>query len=177
MNTTNPSPHLDPAVLTDRVTAAVSAHRIKLRLLTGVAFLFGFLTVAASVLFVCFYLILYLPKQKQILRDAENIAQQARTDSAARAESVPEAIQRIDKFLGVQITLTHVVSLGTTMIAVVVGILGLGTLVLLSVVLLHRRVALHQIEASLAQISTQFRELQVQSSGSGTPGQGRPIST
>jgi hypothetical protein len=158
MNSPHPSSQPEPAAIHHRVLDAVRSHRIKIRLLTGVAFLFGFVTVIASVLFVCFYLVLYLPKQKQILRDAE-IAHQATSNPAAGAEPMREAIERIDKFLGVQITFTHVISMGTTMIAVVVGILGLGTLVLLTVVVLNRRVALQQINVSLAQISQQLQEL------------------
>ena len=44
--------------------------------------------------------------------------------------------------------------------AVAVGASGLGTLILLTVVVLNRRIALNQINANLAQISNQLRELQ-----------------
>jgi hypothetical protein len=47
-------------------------------------------------------------------------------------------------------------------VALAVGVLGLGTLILLMVVILNRRVALNQINASLAQISKQLRELQTE---------------
>ena len=161
MNTNQPSPPLDPSDLNQRVTAAVRSHGTKIRVLTSVAFLFGFLTVAASVLFVAGYLIFYLPKQKQMLRDAEIAAQQANSRPAGE-ESVPDAIKRIDRFLGVQIVMSYAVSMGTTGLAIVVGVLGLGTLVLLTVVVLNRRVALQQINVSLAQISEQLRELQAQ---------------
>jgi hypothetical protein len=165
MNTTNPSTNLDAAI-NDRVAAAVRSHRIKIRVLTSVAFLFGFLTVAASVCFVWCYLIVYLPKQRQMLQDAKIVAQQAKTGGGARGETVEEAIKRIDNFLGVQITMTHVVSMGTTVVAIVVGILGSGTLVLLTVVVLNRRAALNQINASLAQISDQLREWQTNQNAS-----------
>ena len=48
------------------------------------------------------------------------------------------------------------------MVAVSVGLLGLGTLVLLAVVVLGRRATLQQVNANLAQISTQLKELQSQ---------------
>ena len=160
MNTSNQSPNLDPAAIHDRVTAAVRSQATKTRILTSIAFLFGFLAVAASVLFVCAYLVLYLPKQKQILRNAEAVAQSARPVAGGKEESVPDAIKRIDQFLGVEIILTHVVSMGMTAIAIMVGVLALGTLVLLTIVVLNRRATLHQINVSLAQISSQLRELQ-----------------
>ena len=47
-----------------------------------------------------------------------------------------------------------------TALAVAVGLLAVGTLVLLAVVILSRRATLNQINASLAQISTQLKELQ-----------------
>ena len=160
MNPSNPSPPPPPADIHDRVTIAVRSHRIKIRVLTSMAFVFGFLAVAASGFLVLCYLILYLPKQKQILRDAEIVAQQASSMAGGGEESVQDAVKRIDKFLGVQVTLTHVVSMGTTMVAVVVGVLSLGTLVLLIVVILNRRVTLNQINVSLAQLADQLRELQ-----------------
>ena len=160
MNTSNQSPNLDPVAIHDRVTAAVRSQATKTRILTSIAFLFGFLAVTASVLFVCAYLVLYLPKQKQILRNAEAVAQSARPVAGGKEESVPEAIKRIDQFLGVEIILTHVVSMGMTAIAIMVGVLALGTLVLLTIVVLNRRATLHQINVSLAQISSQLRELQ-----------------
>jgi hypothetical protein len=45
-------------------------------------------------------------------------------------------------------------------VAAAVGLLGLGTLTLLTVVILNRRVALNQINMSLAEISSQLRELE-----------------
>ena len=159
MNANNPSPHLDPAAFNDRVTAAVHSHRLKLRLLTSVAFLFGFLAVAAGVFIVWFYLFMYLPKQRQMIQEAEAAVQQART--ASSPTSVEEDVKRIDKFLGVQIVLTYVISAGVTLVGVSVGVLALGTLTLLTVVILNRRVTLNQINVSLAQISNQLRELQI----------------
>jgi hypothetical protein len=42
-----------------------------------------------------------------------------------------------------------------------VGILALGTLVLLAVVVLNRRVTLRQINASLSQISGQLKQIEL----------------
>lgn len=156
MNEQSNQPTPDAGVINERVKTAVNVHRIKLRVLTGAAFAFGILAVAASIFIVWFYLIMYLPKQKQMLRDSENAFAQTK-----QAEiSVEENVKQINKFLGVEVLLTHVVSMGVTIVALSVGVLGLGMLVLLSVVILNRRITLNQINVSLAQISRQLRELQ-----------------
>jgi len=158
----------DPGALPDlpavneRVAAAVHSHRVRIRVLTTVSFLFGFLAVAASVFVVWCYLIFYLPKQKALLRAAEVAVEEARTNPAAGEASIQDAVKRIDRFLGAEIHLTHVASMGTTAVASVVGILGLGTLVLLTVVVLGRRATLNQINANLSQISNQLKELHSQ---------------
>src|SRR6185436_15077831 len=99
---------------------------------------------------------MYLPKQRKMLYDSEKAAQQAKS----AASSVEDNVKEINKFMGAEVLLTHVVSMGVTIVALSVGVLGLGMLVLLSVVIPNRRVALNQINLSLAQISSQLRELQ-----------------
>lgn len=146
----------DAGAINERVKTAVNSHRIKLRVLTTAAFVFGFVATAASIFIVWFYLIMYLPKQKQILYDSEKAVEQAKS----AANSVEDNVKQINKFLGVEVLLTHVVSMGVTIVALSVGVLGLGMLVLLSVVILNRRATLNQINVSLAQISDQLRELQ-----------------
>ena len=79
----------------------------------------------------------------------------------AKTETVEETLQRLDRFLGVEIFMTHVISMGTTIVAAAVGVLALGTLVLVLVVMLNRRVTLNQINVSLAQISSQLKDLQL----------------
>jgi hypothetical protein len=45
------------------------------------------------------------------------------------------------------------------LVAVAVGLLALGTLVMLALMVSQRRATLHQINTSLAQIAEQLREL------------------
>ena len=155
MNTppTNPLTNLDD--INVRVAAAVKAQRNRIRALTSMALLFGFLAIGASILIVAFYPVMYLPKQKELIRRAEAAATQAKT------ETTEESLRRLDKFVGAEILMTHVISMGTTIVAAAVGILALGTLVLVLVVVLNRRATLNQINASLAQISIQLKELQL----------------
>jgi hypothetical protein len=55
--------------------------------------------------------------------------------------------------------------MGVTVVAIAMGLLGLGTLILLTMVVLNRRVALNQINDSLVQISNQLRKLQTERGG------------
>ena len=58
MNTNNPSPNSDLAA------TAVRSHRIKIRVMTTVAFLLGFLAMITGILIVWSYPVFMLPKQK-----------------------------------------------------------------------------------------------------------------
>lgn len=149
----NPLPDMDE--INSRVAAAVNAQGKKLRFLTGAALSLGLIAVAISFLILVFYPVMFLPKQKEMIRRAEAAASQSKT------ETVEETVKRLDKFVSVEIRMMHVVSMGTTIVAVAVGALALGTLVLVSVVTINRRTALKQINISLAQISGQLKELQL----------------
>jgi Na+/citrate or Na+/malate symporter len=158
-NHMNPQPNPpmpDAGAINQRVKKAVRSHRLKLRVLTAAAFVFGFVAIAASVFIVWFYLIIYLPKQREMLNWSQTVVQQAGTST----DSAEKGVKRIDNLLRNEVILTHVVSMGVTVVALAVSALGLGTLILLTVVVLNRRIALNQINASLAQISNQLRELQ-----------------
>ena len=152
MNTNHPS-DTPPSTFNHQVNTAVRAHRGKIRLLTGVAFLFGFLAIVTSVALVWCYLMLYLPKDKQIMRDAAEIAM--------KQHQAGDLVTPNEQFLRAQIALTHVISVGVTLLSVAVGVLALGTLILAAVVTLNRRVTLNQINVSLAQISDQLRDWRV----------------
>jgi hypothetical protein len=154
MNPSRPSPTQDPAA------TAVRSHRIKIRVLTTLAFLFGFAAIVASVAVAWAYPVFVLPKQRQMLDDARAAVERAKTDSTAGQPTSANDVKRIDQVLANEILMTQVVSIGTSVVAMAVGLLGLGTLVLLTVVVLNRRVTLNQVNASLAQISNQLRELQ-----------------
>lgn len=151
-----PNPPMPVAgTINEQAKTAVQMHRIKLRLLTTAGFVCGFVAIVASTCIVWFYMIMYLPRQRQLMEDLEQTLRGANliTNSAA------ESMRQITQALGVEATLTHLASMEITMVALSVGVLGLGMLVLLTVVVLNRRAALDQINASLAQISNQLRQL------------------
>jgi hypothetical protein len=160
MNTNNPSSNADPVTIQQGAATAVRSHRIKIRVLTSVAFLFGIVTIAVSVAIVWSYPIFILPKQKQLFDNADAAVKQAKTNTATGLPPSSEDVRQINNLLANEIFMTRVVSIGTSVVAIAVGVLGLGTLVLLTVVVLNRRVTLNQVNASLAQISNQLRELQ-----------------
>ena len=154
MNDQNKNPMPDMNQINARIAKAVGSHRTKLRVLTSTAMLLGLIAVAISCLILVFYPVMYLPKQRELIKRAESAATQA------KAETVEDTVKRLDKFMGVEILMTHVISMGTTIVAAAVGALALGTLVLVMVVTINRRATLNQINISLAQISNQLKELQ-----------------
>jgi len=162
MNPQSNPPTPDALAINQRVKTAVHSHRIKLRVLTTAAFVFGFVAIAASLFIVWFYMIFYMPKQREMLNWSQKAAEQGRTsaDTAENGEKRTENLPRTDQILRNEVVLTYVASMGVTLVASAVGALGLGTLILLTVVVLNRRVTLNQVNASLAQISDQLRELQ-----------------
>lgn len=152
---TNP-PGPDAGAINELVRATVHSHRIKLRVFTSASFVLGFVAIAASIFIVWSYLIFYMPRQRVML----NLSQQTMEPAGTGTDSAGDGMKRMQRLLGAEVGLTYVVSMGVTVVAVAVGVLGLGTLMLLTVVILNRRVALKQINASLTQISNQLREMQ-----------------
>jgi hypothetical protein len=161
MNYQPNTPTPDAGAINELVKTAVHSHRLKLRVLTAAAFVFGFIAIAASIYIASFWLLM-LPMQRRMLHDPPNTVEQAKTNT----ESAEDGVKRIDKLLRTEAGLTYVASTEATGVALAVAVLGLGTLILLTVVVLNRRVALNQINDSLAQISNQLRELRTGRGGS-----------
>ncbi len=156
MNDPLNTPTPDAGAINESVKTAVHSHRIKLRVLTTAAFVFGFVAIAASIPIASFWL-RELPMQNEILKDFPN--PKAVDPSRPNPESAEERLTRIERVINREAFLTHMASTQATGVALAVAVLGLGTLILLTVVVLNRRVALNQVNASLIQISNQLREL------------------
>lgn len=157
---TNPESMPDLSAIHERVAAGVRSHQRKIRALTGTALVLGFLAVAASVVIVSAYFGFYRPKEKEVLRQVTLAAERAKANPAPAEAGTASGPKLPFDFPSVQATMTFFHSVVITLLAGAVGLLALGTLVLLAVVILNRRVSLQQINASLAQISTQLKELQ-----------------
>ncbi|MDB6038811.1 MAG: hypothetical protein JWM99_2652 [Verrucomicrobiales bacterium] len=143
-----------------RVFDEIAKHQRKMRALTGLACTFGILAVVASILIIAGYLVLYLPKQKQLMQDFG--ARIERIDSTATlppgAQS-PSPRDRYD-FPHIQVIMMNAVSFGGMLVAVAVGLLAAGTLTVLALIVVSRRATLDQINASLRQITEQMKLLQ-----------------
>jgi len=159
MNDPLKTPTPDAGAINELVKTAVHSHRIKLRVLTAAAFVFGFVAVAASILIASLCLHQW-PWQSEILKDLPypKTMEQAKPNT----ESAEDRLNRIERIIHQEAFMTRMASTEAAGVALAVAVLGLGTLILLTVVVLNRRVALNQINASLVQISNQLRELQTE---------------
>ncbi|MDR3378040.1 MAG: hypothetical protein P4M10_05095 [Verrucomicrobiae bacterium] len=153
MNSQSNQPLPDSEQLNRRIATAVRSHRIKLRVLTGVAYLFGISAILASLRLVWLWRAVYWPMQEHLMKQIE-------AASPATAATAGDSLKRINELLDQETLHTAMVSMGAAAVALSVAVLGLGMLVLVTVVVLNRRVTLNQINASLAQISSQLRDLQ-----------------
>jgi hypothetical protein len=162
MNDPHIPPTPDAGAIKEQVRTAVHSHRTKLRVLTTVAFVFGFVAIAASIPIAAWWL-RELPMQNKILQDFPN--PRAVELSGPNTGPVEERLTRIERVIREEAFLTHMASSQATGVALAVAVLGLGTLILLTVVVLNRRIALNQINASLVQISDQLRELKTTRDG------------
>jgi hypothetical protein len=148
----------DLSSISEKVGASIRSHQSRIRVLTSVALLMGILAIAASVAIVSVYFVFYRPKEKEVLRQVTLAAEQAK--QSANAENATTSPSRLPfDYPSVQATMTFLHSLAIAFLAGAVGILGLGTLLLVTVIVLPRRTTLEQINASLAQISNQLKEL------------------
>lgn len=153
MNSQANQPMPDSEQINQRIATAVRSHRIKLRVLTGVAYLFGISAIVASLRLVWLWRAVYWPMQEHLMKQIE-------AASPAAAATSGDNLKRILELLDQETLHTAMVSMGAAGVALSVAVLGFGTLVLMTVVVLNRRVTLNQINASLAQISSQLRDLQ-----------------
>jgi len=151
----HPSHSTDQNAVHERVAIAVKSHQRKIRVLTIAAFAFGFLSVAASISIVTLNYLYVVPKQKALIAASGKLAWPDNKDDAA---DVPAQNTVQAKLLALEIQMVSIVSLGSMMVAGSVGLLALGTVVLVTVVILDRRATLNQVSASLAKISDQLRE-------------------
>lgn len=154
--------------MNDRIMETLRTRQRSFKILTGIAMVFGFVAIASSIAAVTFYVTLYRPKQLQVLREYRIAAERAQVDSPAPPP--PAAGSRsltLSEAAAAHVLLTHVTSMGTMLVAVSVGVLGIGTMVSLGLIILNRRSTLQQIRGSLLQISDQLRNMDSNAGGPG----------
>jgi hypothetical protein len=143
----------------ERILRAVESHGRKSGWIAGIALFLGLVSIAASIAIVSFYFVFYRPKEKQLLRDLPPVIYNAASNATAGAAQEPVPRPHFDP-VRAHLFLVTAIGVGTALVAGSVGLLGLGTLLLVSLVLINRRVALRQIRVSLADISVQLKQLQ-----------------
>jgi hypothetical protein len=145
----------------ERVIDGVAKYQRKMRALTALACTFGLLAVIASILIIAAYLVLYLPKQKQLMQDFG-----ARIEHIDSSSTLPAGTQSLNPrdrydFPHIQVIMMNAVSFGSMLIAAAVGLLAAGTLTALALIIVSRRATLEQINVSLRQMTEQIKLLQI----------------
>jgi len=141
------------STVNEAVLTGVRAHRLKIRVLTVLSLALGFAAITASIIVVLAYFVLYRPKEAEVLREIDMVA------TAKAPTELPF------DFPQTQARMAFFHSMVLMALAVAVGLLSLGTLVLATVVILNRRATFKQVSGSLAQISLQLQQLQTRRPG------------
>jgi hypothetical protein len=164
MNSNPPTPnpfHADDAfAMNEAVMQKLKSYRWKSRALAAIALSLGLLSIAAGIFIAWANAIMIMPMERLLLEDYPLAVRQASTNSPGplNREGKPTLSQAQLDVRHVQVTAAH----GKVLIlmAVSIGLLGMGTFVTLLLVIFNRRVTLRQLNASLAQISIQIKEWQ-----------------
>jgi len=158
----NSNPTESPLTMTDQqVVETVHRQQQRLKWLTAIALALWSLAVLTSVGVLVSYSVFYAPKEQQIMADYKAYGHLRDSNSAATGEpSASRPPTPAEKALGVQFTMSYVMTKAVLIVAVSVVILSCGTLATLMLVIFNRRVTLRQINHSLAQISQQLKALE-----------------
>jgi hypothetical protein len=156
MNTDKNSDSTSPASPDELALQSIARHQRRLKWLTAAAVVFWALAVIGTVGVLTSYAMFVAPKERQIMNE---YGARGRLSIPSDSEPQPTAPTHADKALGVNFTMTYVITKGILIVAVCVAILSLGTLATLLLTIFNRRITLRQINHSLAQISQQLKEL------------------
>jgi hypothetical protein len=155
MNPNQPTPELNDAVL-----QKLNSHLRKGRVLTAVALGIGLLSIAIGILIAWGSTTMLMPMERLLLYDYPAALQQSNTNSPVGNPTGAKSSLTRDEldWRHVQVTAVH----GKVIIltAAATALTGVGTFLTLLLVIFNRRATLRQINANLAQISLQIKELQ-----------------
>lgn len=168
MNPNQPTPSPRGASeMNDAVLKKLRSYRWKGRALTGAALGVGLLAILAAILISWANSRMIMPMERLLLQDYPHNASHADVFPANPAGTNAPALTRAElDYRHVQVTFAHGKEMFVTSVAI--ALLGVGTFLTLLLVIFNRHVTLRQINASLAQISIQIKELQDgKTSGSG----------
>ena len=151
----HPSPDTNEAIL-----KRLKTHLWTGRLLTTAALGIGLLAIAAGILLVWANAAVLFP-QVQTLVQQSDAAHAGGTNTVARPNASDDRLTLSDGTkVDQQVLVTLMLGKSVNVISLAVALLGLGTFLTLVLVIFNRRVTLRQVNASLAQISRQIKELQ-----------------
>jgi len=161
MNEDNQSHEMNEAVM----KKLQSYHR-KGRMLTTLALAIGCLSIGAGV-FLMWANSEFLSPEVQLLVQQFDAAHTGNTNSAAKINTADSGLTLSDdgKIVNQQVLVTLMLGKAMYVTSRAVALVGLGTLLTLLLVIFNRRVTLRQVNASLAQISQQIKELQANPGG------------
>ncbi|HTI72326.1 MAG TPA: hypothetical protein VMF06_20295 [Candidatus Limnocylindria bacterium] len=142
--------------MNQQITNAVGWQRHLISLLTVAVLAAGFAAMLASVGLVAGYFIGARPKYMQLMRDV-GTAPHLRPNGHDNNETYEPTTVEVQ---GALIALSHGTSVGMVLVALATGLSAGGAIVTQVLIVFSRRVTLRQINASLAQISLQLKELQ-----------------
>jgi hypothetical protein len=155
MNTDKPSPETNEAVMKN-----LQSHRWKGRVLTLLALSVGLLSIVAGIFLVWGNSAVIFPQVRLLLQHADT-APAGNTNSITQTNTVDARLTLSDgTTVDRQVLVTLLLGKAMNVTSLAVTLLGLGTMLTLLLVIFNRRVTLRQINASLAQISQQIKELQ-----------------
>lgn len=128
------------------------------RLLTAATLGIGLLAIAGGILLAAANSNIVMPMERLLIQDYPGAAAGLGMTNNVAAHSGPVLTRDELDARHVEVTFVHGKELFVTAMAVV--LVGLGTFLTLLLVIFNRRVTLRQVNASLAQISAQIKELQ-----------------
>ena len=144
--------------MNERTLRSITKHQRGLKLLSGAALAFWLVAMVGSVLVIWAYFYLYLPKEKQLLRDF-GMEYQAASTNVVSASSGETEKQRVGRN-HIPFVMTRAVGMGMVSTAACVAVLSAGMFATIILVIWNRRVTLRQINANLTQISAQLKMLE-----------------
>ena len=156
--TPDPSPGGDALEMNDAVMKKLKSYRWKGRALTTVALGAGLLSIVAGI-FLMWANSMYIFPQVQLLAQTSGAAPSSNRNSITQT-NVDSSVFTLSDGTTVnrQVLVTLMLGKAMNVTSLSVTLLGLGTLLTLLLVIFNRHVTLRQINASLAQISSQIKE-------------------
>lgn len=145
--------------MNERTLRSIENHQRGLKVLTGAALGLWLVAMVGSVVVIWAYFVLYVPKDKQILRDYGYEYQAASTNAVSAASSGESERERVGKS-HIPYVMTRVVGMGMVATAACVAVLSAGMLATIILVIWNRRVTLRQINSNLTQISAQLKVME-----------------